>query len=320
LTSIVVVPGNPNYASADGVLFNAGMTDLFDFPEGKAGGYTIPSSVTAIGDPDIIFFTGGGAFSGCSSLTSVTIPNSVTSIGRGTFFGCCSLATVSISDSVTSIGFEAFSGCTDLTSVFMGSGVTHIAGSSSIPGNWESFSPAAFSGCGSLTTVIFLGDAPELSNLESVFADAGPAFSIYYLSCSAGFTSPTWNGYPAVEIDEAFYPAASWLAGHNLPYDTDLYQDLNNDGVSLLTAYALNLNPDLNLQSSLPKPVLGDGTLGISFHGEAAGITYTVETSQDLRTWTAEGVVVTEPDEAGQRMATVSQDSPKGFLRLLVGE
>ncbi len=121
-------------------------------------------------------------------------------------------------------------------------------------------------------------------------------------------------------IDESTYPAASWLAGHEFPYDTDLDQDLNGDDVSLLMAYALDLDPNLNLRGSLPEPVLGDGTLGISFYGIAEGITYTVETSRDLRKWTAEGVVVTKPDEAGQRVATVSQDSKKRFLRLVVAE
>lgn len=35
----------------------------------------------------------------------------------------------------------------------------------------------------------------------SVFANAAPDFTIYYLSGSNGFSSPTWNGYPATAID-----------------------------------------------------------------------------------------------------------------------
>ena len=63
---------NSVYSSVDGVLFNKSQTTLIQYPGGKAGSYTIPNSVTSIGDY---------AFSGCTSLTSVTIPNSVTSIG-----------------------------------------------------------------------------------------------------------------------------------------------------------------------------------------------------------------------------------------------
>ena len=47
--------------------------------------YTIPNSVTSIGDY---------AFADCSNLTSITIPNSVTSIGKYTFAGCSSLTSI----------------------------------------------------------------------------------------------------------------------------------------------------------------------------------------------------------------------------------
>ena len=51
-------------------------TDAHPIPRGKTGSYTIPNSVTSIGDM---------AFYGCTSLTSITIPNSVTSIGDDAF-------------------------------------------------------------------------------------------------------------------------------------------------------------------------------------------------------------------------------------------
>ncbi len=104
-----------------------------------------------------------------------------------------------------------------------------------------------------------------LRNPASVFADAGAAFTIYYLSCSTGFTSPTWNGYPAVRIDEQACPAAPWLVAHGLPYDTDLNQDLNGDGVSVLMAYALDLDPHQQLGSRLPTPVLQGDQLRMPF-------------------------------------------------------
>ena len=83
-------------------------------------------------------------------------------------------------------------------------------------------------------------------------------------------------------INETTYPAASWLLAHGLWYDTDLQQDTDGDGVNLLMAYALDLDPRLNLRGSLPAPVLGPVTLSLSFHGTSPGITYQVETSTDL--------------------------------------
>ena len=109
LTGIWVAEGNSHYANdASGVLFNKDKTTLVQCP-GAFAAYTIPNSVTSIGEY---------AFSHCTSLTSVTIPNSVTSIGEHAFSDCTSLTSVTISDSVTSIGEYAFYDCTSLTDVY----------------------------------------------------------------------------------------------------------------------------------------------------------------------------------------------------------
>jgi len=82
LTAINVDASNANYASDNGVLFNKAKTTLITYPAAKAGAYTIPNSVTTIGD---------WAFSGCTGLTSVTIPASVTFIGSYAFGDCTGL-------------------------------------------------------------------------------------------------------------------------------------------------------------------------------------------------------------------------------------
>jgi hypothetical protein len=87
LTAFTVNSGNTAFSSQDGVLFNANKTTLVAYPGGKSGAYTIPNSVTAIGD---------SAFAYCSDLTAVTIPNSVTSIGPFAFIGCSSLSSVNV--------------------------------------------------------------------------------------------------------------------------------------------------------------------------------------------------------------------------------
>ena len=131
LTAITVDPLNSAYSSAGGVLFNKGQTRLIQCPGGKGGSYTIPNSVTSIGDY---------AFDGCTGLTGITIPNSVTNIGDGAFSYCGSLTNVAIPNSVTSIGDYAFDGCTGLTGITIPNSVTDI-------GNY------AFYGCLSLTNV-----------------------------------------------------------------------------------------------------------------------------------------------------------------------
>jgi hypothetical protein len=69
LTSITVAAPNSPYMSVDGVLFDSGTTTLIQYPAGKSGPYTIPSSVTSIEDY---------AFERCTGLTAITVaaPNS----------------------------------------------------------------------------------------------------------------------------------------------------------------------------------------------------------------------------------------------------
>ncbi|MCI5500652.1 MAG: leucine-rich repeat domain-containing protein, partial [Lachnospiraceae bacterium] len=155
LTSVTVDKNNPNYCSVDGVLFNKDKSTLIYHPSGKKDtSYTIPNSVTSIGD---------GAFDYCTSLASVTIPNSVISIGDVAFRGCTSLTSVTIPDSVTSIGTWVFNDCTSLTSVAIPDSVTSIGeyafyrcsslASVTIPNNVTSIGGYAFDGCTSLASV-----------------------------------------------------------------------------------------------------------------------------------------------------------------------
>jgi hypothetical protein len=119
LTAIIADTANPVYSSVDGVLFNKSQTTLIKYPEGKAGGYNIPNSVTSI-EPFAIAF--------CVSLTVVTIPNSISSIGTWAFYGS-SLTSITIPNSVTSIESYAFRSCRNLTSITIPKNVTNIGDS-----------------------------------------------------------------------------------------------------------------------------------------------------------------------------------------------
>ena len=155
---------SPHFYVENNVLFTADKKKLIAYCSTQTS-YTIPNSVTAIGNsafsvctrltsltiPNSVTSIGDGAFSVCSSLTSLTIPNSVTSIGDGAFSACSSLTSLTIPDSVTSIGEGAFCGCSLLSSLTIPNSVTTIGKS-------------AFCGCSSLVeltvphSVITIGD------------------------------------------------------------------------------------------------------------------------------------------------------------------
>ena len=96
--------------------------------------------------------------------------------------------------------------------------------------------------------------------------------------------------------------------------------DLNNDGVPLLIAYALYLDPNENLGQQMPVPVLVGDSLTLTFHAAAPGVTYTVETSTNLQTWTTDGVAISDLDPTKHCTGSVPLDAPQRFLRLLVSQ
>jgi hypothetical protein len=85
LTSINVDTASTYFTSEDGVLFSKYMGMLLMYPEGKQGGYTIPSSVTRVDS---------WTFAYCSALTSVSIPSGVTDIGEYAFTHCSGLTSI----------------------------------------------------------------------------------------------------------------------------------------------------------------------------------------------------------------------------------
>lgn len=101
MTDIIVDPGNQNYSSSNGLLYNKTKSDLIYCPCGLAS-VTIPNSVTSIKDD---------AFAFCAGLTSVTIPDSVTSIGDFAFYCCTSLNTVYLDGSMPAMGIYVFDNC-----------------------------------------------------------------------------------------------------------------------------------------------------------------------------------------------------------------
>lgn len=115
LKEILVSPANRNYKSVDGVLFNADVTDILWFPLDKSGDYSLPSSVTAIGD--YVFRN--------SRITRFTMPDNITKIGKAVFSGS-GVQSVVLSDNLATIPQATFQGCNGLTEVYLGNAAALI--------------------------------------------------------------------------------------------------------------------------------------------------------------------------------------------------
>lgn len=114
LKAISVSDENGSFTGQDGILYNKEMTCLRCFPSYKSfGTYTLPASVTEIGDY---------AFCGVS-VNKFDIPASVTGIGRGAFMGT-KLKKMVVPPTVKEIGGEVFQNCGSLESIEFPDGMT----------------------------------------------------------------------------------------------------------------------------------------------------------------------------------------------------
>ena len=128
LAEINVQAGNSHYSSKDGVLLSGDGKSILWFPMGKEGEYTLPSTVTTVGDyafrncrietfnfADGLKSIGKYAFYN-SSVKEVSLPSTVKQIPTGLFQKCANLTTVHLGKNTEMLGDYVFDGCpiTDL--------------------------------------------------------------------------------------------------------------------------------------------------------------------------------------------------------------
>lgn len=203
----VLTIGAQAFRSADSLVtvdLGDGVTTIGEFA------FTNDGHVTDIEIPDSVTSIGQWAFDSMD-LRTLTIGAGLTAIGVQVFSNNNRLESVVIPPGVTSIAFAAFA-ADDLRDLVVGSGVTSIGdfgfaynnrlASVRFPPSVTSLGASVFqnnsSGMSFLAT--FEGPAPTTFG-AAVFAVSDPSIRYawrYGVPQSAGgFTSPTWNGYPA---------------------------------------------------------------------------------------------------------------------------
>lgn len=147
LTEINVQAGNSHYSSKDGVLLSGDGKSILWFPMGKEGKYTLPSTVTTVGDY---------AFRNCR-IETFHFADGLTSIGKYAFYNS-SVKEVSLPSTVKQIPTGLFQKCADLTTVHLGK-------------NTELLGDYVFDGCPITNLYISAPTPPYCSN--NTFASSG---------------------------------------------------------------------------------------------------------------------------------------------------
>lgn len=147
LAEINVQAGNSHYCSKDGVLLSGDGKNILWFPMGKEGEYTLPSTVTTVGDY---------AFRNCR-IETFHFADGLTSIGKYAFYNS-SVKEVSLPSTVKQIPTGLFQKCADLTTVHLGK-------------NTEMLGDYVFDGCPITNLYISAPTPPYCSN--NTFASSG---------------------------------------------------------------------------------------------------------------------------------------------------
>ena len=170
LTSIQVASGNAAYCSDNGALLTKDKTRLVIVPDGKSGTYTVPGTVTTVGE---------FSFNECTKITKVVLPEGVKTIETYAFFGCENMTAIQLPDTLTSLGYAAFAYCESLNSI-------------SLPGKLEKLDYYTFDGCTALSEVYFRGNPPAV--IEPGAFD-GITATVYYPSGNSAWTKALMQNY-----------------------------------------------------------------------------------------------------------------------------
>lgn len=185
IDDFIVDPSNPNYSSADGILYEGQFKTLLCCNNKVQGDITLPtstidinsfafcyskvktvtaSSLKTIGQEAFAFSLleaitlkegiteiGTSAFQNCTKLTKIEIPSTIKILHKGTFLNCFSLNSIKLNEGLTQIGGSSFY-FTNITSLTIPSTVDKI---------WD----GALSGMGNLNNLTV---APTNTTYKSI--------------------------------------------------------------------------------------------------------------------------------------------------------
>ncbi|MCX6308903.1 MAG: leucine-rich repeat protein, partial [Bacteroidia bacterium] len=206
LSSFTVAPGNPNFSTINGCLYDKSAKTLLYWPNTLSNQAIIPEGTETIWT---------GAFQGCDFINFINIPTSLKNIVAPAFVWTSNMwrfevteanpyfstidgvlydkskkkllaypnqkgTNYDIPNGVTEIGIDAFGGCWNLTSVNIPTSVTKISNNAFystaisrlvLPASINTIEAEAFSNCGNLKAITVNWKYPvDISNAPEVFS------------------------------------------------------------------------------------------------------------------------------------------------------
>jgi len=276
----------------------------------------IPASVMNIGEI---------AFARCEHLRSVKIPEGVRVIGSQTFFNCKQLVEVSLPVSLTKIEYEAFLGCSSLFGIELPSSLRTIERYAFmncsqlqklvLPSGLTSMGQHVIRESSSVKFLEFRGVAPVLH--EEMFLLNSPNLTVYVHEGLSGFDFNEPDGVPVVTVPSG--ESADFLQWHKeneVTYGTGLETDLG--GVSLLVAYALDIDLSRPVPDQLPAIQMQGEAVSLEYFAGRPDIDYVFESSVNLNKWERPENLTSSTDDRLLKTASVPRLPRKQFLRIAV--
>ena len=217
LTEISVHPDNPEFASANGILYNKDFSELLFFPCAHESEVVV-SELRKYYD---------------SLKFEFVLPASVTKIGATAFANCKKLLSVDIPETVTGIGGGAFEGCTALTSVYIPASVVEI-----YINDYEDTYRRAFYGCSALKSITVHPDNPVYASCDGVLFNKDITELIIYPAGLQGEYK-----IPETVNKIGFYAFAK-CSGLTDVYIPDLATDIDNGAFAGCTGLTSVIIPD----------------------------------------------------------------------------
>ena len=251
LAKISVATDNQYYSASGGVLYNKSKSELLRYPPALEGSsFTVPSSVTKIGD---------SAFSRCKGLSEVIIPSGVETLDPYAFDQCSSLAEVTIPSTVKTVGAYAFRSNKKLTTVTLkaispsfGSGVFENAPIAAVyyDGSQAQWNAAGLASVFGSSAKVYFATGDFESDGTTLVSYKGSAESVAIPDYFTKIGSRAFYGCQSVksvtipnsitEIGESAFGNCSALTGITIPSSVTAIQKWAFDGCYKLSAISVS--------------------------------------------------------------------------------